>query len=177
MQQLTTINEFDPNEPNAYGLRPIQIAILRKGPINALLGHPLLELSDLGMGDPPLLMMIRSEHMIEAFYNPPHINLLEEYDGKLILSELVSFSRSDVFVDWLFRLLFDRIRSLVDINAIDQKRKTLLHYAVEIGNESLVSRILEHPGFMPYLGRMSVVLFLVFSLKSLNRQIWRLRNS
>jgi hypothetical protein len=176
MQELTVLDDLDPNEPNVFGRCPIHLAIQYSGPVEALLTHPFIELSGIVIGTPPLLAMIRSGLMIEAFYRHPRLNLLEEQNGRMILSELAFSKRSVDFIHWLFTELYvlGSRRSVLDINAIDSNRKTLLHYAVEVGNEVLVSRILKHPGFMPYLGRMSGVLLIFFWLKSLYRQHRRL---
>jgi len=153
LESLLFVDEIDPNIMNSSGHPPISIAILNHQveQVKLLLKHPFIELSGLNTPEPPLLLMIRSNLPIPEFYCHPVLDLTEELDGRMILSEIVFRTNWTAFTQ-IFETM--QVNQVPNINAIDSNRKTLLHYAVEKGNHKFIEKILQNPRFVPYLDRM-----------------------
>jgi hypothetical protein len=171
IQLLNNIDDLSPNKRNHRGKSAIHLAIERNDldVLDAVLNDKRLKLKGCPGSEPPLVAAIRTNQPLISFYRHPNVDLNEEENGQMLLSEMVN-SRNQ----WLFEELFvqNQLGYGVDINRIDGNRKTLLHYAAEFGSLSFVGRILRNPGFMPYIGELSGVLFVFFWLPSFCRKRW-----
>jgi hypothetical protein len=92
--------------------------------------------------------------LLRSFHRHPDVDLNEEENGRMVLSEMISGQNQ-----WLFEEPFVRneFGYGVDINGIDRNCRTLLHCAAELGSLSFVGRILRNPGFTPDIGELSGV--------------------
>jgi hypothetical protein len=159
---LNEIPFVDPNEANSDGLLPVHFALAHRSgrALKALIQNPRIQLTGRPGVQSPLLAAIRRPFGAPfKFFRHPALDLHEEENGRMLLAEMIP-AQTGLLFEELF--VNDKWPYQVDINRIDGNRKTLLHYAAEMGSMSFLSRILKNPRFVPYIGESANVLFSFF---------------
>jgi hypothetical protein len=170
LEALLFVDDIDPNKLNEEGHSPLGVAILNRqiSQLQVLLRHPFVSVSGLRSQQTPLFLMLRTGLFVPEFFSHFELNFAEEIDGRMVLAEMIRGDHREMFTE-----IFEKKPPDLspNINAIDSRRKTLLHYAVEMGNEWFTQKILRHQRFLPYLDRMGGVLFVFLSSKSSSRRV------
>jgi hypothetical protein len=158
LEALLFVDDIDTNALNDEGHSPLGVAILNRQieQVLVLLRHPFVKVSGIRSAQTPLLLMFRTGQFVPEFFSHFELDFAEEIDGRMVLAEMIARDRQEMFTK-----IFEKgpPESAPNINAIDSRKRTLLHYAVEMGSVWFTQKILRHPRFLPYLDRMDGVLF------------------